>query len=510
MKHKNKKTVAIIDIGSSMVKMIVAEQKNNRVHKLDTLIKPLQLGHEVFNSGTISYECLGDLCEILNQYLAVMQEYAVDDYTAIATSALREAKNQNFVLDQIRVKTGISVLICDDSQEKDLIYYEVIRAVNKKNGLIPNKKTLISHTGTGSTGLCIYDDDAIIFAQTLAMGSLKIHDMLDDVSASNSAFDEAAEEYLDAVFNNIVMPFPSRMIDSLVMTGTEMDLIGKLCGEKPIDGIYRVGGDAIKSLFYQVKNNSLEQLSLNYHISEERAEMLYASLSIFSRLMSLTQAEEILIPKIELADAFLHKMLFANWTADHIAYMSRSAIACAKTFAKRYACDEKHYSVVTNHAVKLFDRLRRLHGFDEKHKTILQVAAILHDSGYFVNAKGGCAAELIRNLNICGLSGDDMTLVSLIANFYELNEPEFDSLLPDEQLLCSKLTAIFRLANSLDKSRKQKIKEIQVKIRGDDIILSGACDQNLYLEKWAMKHSIPFFKEAFGMQPILHIKSTMI
>ena len=238
--------------------------------------------------------------------------------------------------------------------------------------------------------------------------------------------------------------------------------------------------------------------------------MLYSSLSIFSRLMSLTQAEEILIPKIELADAFLHKMLFANWESDHAEYMNRSAIACAKTFAVRYDCDPKHYSVVANHAGKLFDRLRRLHGFDDRHKTILTVATILHDSGYFVNAKGGCAAELIRNLDICGLSGDEMTLVSLIANFYELNEPEFDSMPTDLQLLCSKLTAIFRLANSLDKSKKQKIKEIQVKMRGDDIIITGVCDQNLYLEKWAMKHSIPFFKEAFGMQPVLQIKSTMI
>lgn len=494
--------------------MILAEQKNGQVHKLDTLKKPLQLGHEVFNTGTISFECLKDLCEILGNYQAVMREYDVQDYIVIATSALREAKNQKFVLDQIKVKTGITVQICDDSQEKALIYYEVIRAVTNHYGIIPGKKTLISHTGTGSTGLCIHEDDAITFSQTLSMGSLKIHDMLGDILGS-SAFDEAAEEYLDAVFSNVVMPFPSKMIDSLVMTGTEMDLIAKLCDIKLENGMYCVSGDAIKELYRKMKRNSLEQLSLNYHIDEERAEMLYSSLSIFYRLMKLTQADEILIPKIELGDAFLRKMLFKNWEADYAAYMEKSAVACAKTFAARYSCDPMHYSVISSHARKLFDRLCRLHGFTNKHRTLLLVATILHDAGYFVNAKGGCAASLIRNIDICGLSYEDMKLVALIANFNELLEPNFEdrnfnAFHEDELLLCSKLTAIFRLANALDKSRKHKLKEIHVKLRGDEIILSGVCDQNLELERWAVNHCAPFFKEAFGIQPVLQIKSTMI
>ncbi|MDD5952571.1 MAG: hypothetical protein PUC32_02800 [Oscillospiraceae bacterium] len=514
-KQKSKKTVAVIDIGSSVVKMILAEQKNNQVHKIDTLKKPLYLGHEVFNTGRISFECLKELCEILEDYQVVMKEYGVQDYTVIATSALREAKNQKFVVDQIKVKTGMTVQICDDSMEKALIYYEVIRTVNSQNGLVPNKKTLISHTGTGSTGLCIHENGVITFSQTLSMGSLKIHDMLDDIAASNSAFDEAAEEYLDSVFDNIVMPFPSQMIDSLVMTGTEMDLVARLCGASLEGGMYRVTGDAIRKLFHQVKNNSLDQLSLAFQISEERAEMLYSSLSIFSRLMNLTQADEILIPKIDLDDAFLRKMLFSNWKREYDSYMEKSAIACAETFAARYQCDPAHYTVIAHHAVNLFDRLKRLHGFTNKHRTILQVAAILHDSGYFVNAKGGCAAEVIRNIDICGLSSEDMKLAAVVANFNELWDPNFDgvsflSFTEEQLLLCSKLTAIFRLANALDKSRKHKIQEIKVKLRGDEIVLSGVCDQNLYLEKWAVRHCAPFFKAAFGIQPVLQIKSTMI
>ncbi len=513
-KPKQKKTVAIIDIGSSIVKLIVAQQKNNQIYKLDTLKKPLLLGREVFNTGAISFECMKDLCAILNNYQAVMQEYGVEEFLAIATSAMREAKNKALVLDQIMVKTGITVRICDDSQEKSMIYHEVLLAVYQHNAIAAEKKTLLSHTGTGSTGLCIHENGVITFSQTLSMGSLKIHNMLSGID-DGDAFDEAAEEYLDAVFENVVMPFPSRMIDSLVMTGAEMELIAKLCGCKPENGMYRVSGGSVKQLFRKVKAYSLDQLSRQYGIDEERAERLYSSLAIFYRLMKLTQAEDILIPKIELADAYLRKMLFKGWSEGYAAAMEKSALACAETFARRYGCDPTHYAIVQKHALALFDRLRLRYGFTSRHRTILQAACILHDSGYFVNAKGGCSAALIRNLDLCGLSGEDMKLVAMIANFNELLHPNFESLQPlsftvEEHLLCSKLTAIFRLANALDKSRKHKLEEIRVKLRGDEIVLAGKCGQNLHLEQWAVDRCAPFFKEAFGLQPVLQIKSTMI
>lgn len=515
-KQKNKKTVAIIDIGSNFVKMIVCEQKANHMHQLDTLKKPLRLGHEVFSSGMISFESLKELCEILKGYQAVMEEYAVGNYAVIATSAMREAKNRDFVLDQIKVKTGITVNICDDSQEKSMIYYAVIRDLaGDLNGQAENKKTLIAHTGTGSIGLCIHENDVISYAQNIPMGSLKIHDMLGDIVATNHAFYNAVEEYLDVVFANIIMPSPNKTIDNLVLAGTEMDLMAKLCDAKLENSVYRISGESIKELFHTVRKTSLEQLSLKHHISEDRAEMFYSSLSIFCRLINLTQAEQILVPQVELADAFLQKMLFKNWTAEYDTYMEKSAIACAKTFATRYCCNANHYNTVANFSVKLFDRLNRLHGLTHTHRTILQIASILHDCGYFINSKGGRSSHIIRNLDICGLSYDDVEVAALISNFNETYEPDFDKTeYPDftkeQLLLCSKLTAIFRLSNSLDKSKKQKLKDIRVKLREDEIVISGVCDENLDLEKWAFRRCSPYFKDVLGIQPVLQIKSTMI
>ena len=77
-------------------------------------------------------------------------------------------------------------------------------------------------------------------------------------------------------------------------------------------------------------------------------------------------------------------------------------------------------------------------------------------------------------------------------------------------MICSKLAAIFRLANSLDKSQKQKVKDFKVKLDEERLIITIQSDENVRLEQWAFELCSPFFKDVFGLQPCLTIKSTML
>ncbi|HBT90472.1 MAG TPA: phosphatase, partial [Ruminococcaceae bacterium] len=73
-----------------------------------------------------------------------------------------------------------------------------------------------------------------------------------------------------------------------------------------------------------------------------------------------------------------------------------------------------------------------------------------------------------------------------------------------------KLVAIFRLANALDKSHRQKLGEIKARVQGNRLLISAKSDANLYLEKWAFEQCAPFFQEVFGYHPELSIKSPLV
>ncbi len=304
------KAAAVIDIGSNDINMIISEIKGGKLNILDRLHKTLPIGHDVFHHTIIRFETLNELCEILNGYLAVLKDYGITACRAIATSALREAKNQAFVLDQISVKTGLSIHVCDDSQEKSMIYYESMRALQQTEANPFRKnKTLVCHLGTGSIGISVFDQDTIHFSQTIPVGSLKIHELLSTSRLTSADFYNAAEEYLDVVFGNITMPYPEEAIENLVMTGTESALVASLCNVSTKDGIFHIKGNSLNKLFEKVKKSGMEEIAHHCSISEDHAELLYSSLAIFCRFLDLTNADEIMIPPAELTDDYLHRML---------------------------------------------------------------------------------------------------------------------------------------------------------------------------------------------------------
>ncbi|MBQ1240580.1 MAG: exopolyphosphatase, partial [Lachnospiraceae bacterium] len=103
---------AAIDVGSFELELGIYEISNkNKVKQVDHVRHVIALGRETYNTGMISYEMVGEICDVLNGFVRIMKGYKVHAYRAYATSAMREAKNSQIVIDQIRVRTGIEVSI---------------------------------------------------------------------------------------------------------------------------------------------------------------------------------------------------------------------------------------------------------------------------------------------------------------------------------------------------------------------------------------------------------------
>ena len=82
------------------------------------------------------------------------------------------------------------------------------------------------------------------------------------------------------------------------------------------------------------------------------------------------------------------------------------------------------------------------------------------------------------------------------------DDPTFNQLNREDRLIISKLSAIFRLAVSLDRSQKQKLKDAKIKLNKEILSVHVESNDSLYLEKWAFKLCSPFFKEVFGITPV--------
>ena len=106
------KVFAAIDLGSTEITMKIAEvSKKNGISVLDTVKYDLSIGKESYAVGKISYNLVDKICNCFEEYLRIMKSYGVDEYVCYATTAVREASNSEYIIDQINIRTGIKVTI---------------------------------------------------------------------------------------------------------------------------------------------------------------------------------------------------------------------------------------------------------------------------------------------------------------------------------------------------------------------------------------------------------------
>ena len=119
-------TFGAIYIGSYEVSLKIFElSQRKQLRIIDHLRSRVGLGKDAFTTGTIGYEPVEELCQILKEFRRIMDGYRVDDYQAYASVALRDVKNAPFIIDQIWQRTRIRVEILSNS-ERRFIGYETL------------------------------------------------------------------------------------------------------------------------------------------------------------------------------------------------------------------------------------------------------------------------------------------------------------------------------------------------------------------------------------------------
>ena len=515
-RKKGGKVAAVIDISSSMLKMKIAQLQRDKIVTLDRLEYPVKIGSEVFHGGKISFESLWSLSSTLHGYSDVMREYGAEQQRVVATTALREAKNRDYITDQLKIQNGIAVQVLEDDQEKTLIYSEILNSIRSMPDF-PAGSTLISFIGTGSIGLCIFDGTNMIFSQNISMGPMKLYNMLGSIQENSGDFDTVVEEYLNLIVQHIPIPGRLKSIRNLALAGSEIELIARICGVTPERGHYVIRSELIGRLLQEARVMTPDSIAAKYDITDASAQVLYPVLVIYMQLLQLTQADRVICPKVELWDALLRQMLVPKSKKEYETHVVNSAISCAQWIADRYRCNRSHSDAVRRFSCRIFDKTKKIHGMDYKSRLILELACILHDAGYYINSKEHLDStfDLVKNIDIYGLTDREVLMVAFLSRYDEYcvpsgDDPEFNRLDKQTRLMISKLVAIFRLSNALDKSQTQKLEDITIKLEKDRLVITSSSDGNLTLEKWAFDLCAPFFQEVFGIHPVLKIKTLML
>lgn len=509
---------AVIDIGSNELRLHIAQTSNSvkkepeAVKYLESLSYPLSLGRDTFHAGKMSFDKVDRACEVIKNFLHVAKGYGVREQNVrtVASTAMREAANLDYILDQIKIKTGVIVHVMDDLEEKRHIFKLLTHYAEDSL----KKSAVVVYIGTGGMGVTLFVDGKMSRTWNILVGSLRTGELFGDIQEYTRDFYRLMEEYLAGYTYKLREDLPED-IQHFIVSGQEIDVIaGLVLGESPTLGtpLFEVPREDFEGFYEKIKRKTTDLIATDCHLDLDRAESLLPAACIYQNLLDCTSAANITASRMLPCDAILFEMLHPKCFAAIDKRFDKGTVFSAKELAARHNTNIPHGELVRDFAVIIFDKLRKVHGLGSRDKLLLVAAAFLHDIGECVNTleHHKISYEMVRRSDIAGLIQHEKEIVALICRYHSLT-PDLDaqhySTLPSEtKVRVSKLAAMLRLADSLDKSHTQKSKQIEVSFSENTLIITIRTETNLALEQWAFAEKGRFFEEVFGIKAELCIK----
>jgi exopolyphosphatase/guanosine-5'-triphosphate,3'-diphosphate pyrophosphatase len=174
---------------------------------------------------------------------------------------------------------------------------------------------------------------------------------------------------------------------------------------------------------------------------------------------------------------------------------------------RKYRFDESHAVHVASLCASLFDQLQAVHRLDPRYRTMLYVAALLHEVGNVISTRSHHkhSMYLVMNSELFGLSSREMKIVALIARYHRRAMPRathevYGTLTRDHRIIVNKLAAILRVADALDRAHQQRISTVQCVLEDESVILTSQELDNPTLERMALKDKDDLFQQVYGMR----------
>ena len=512
------KRYAAIYIGSDKCEMIVGQRGKGAVNILDRANYPIDFGRQSFSQGRIDITSVYGLCRIIGAYLETARGYAVEAVDILATSAIREADNRMYVLEQIKGATGYEVRLLEQEEEIGMIYkYAMLQCEPLLTEDFMTDGVLLASIANGHTSSAILKNGIIDFYQVQKLGYLRLREMFSFMEAKAENSEGLMEEYFGISLQETVGELKTRKIPHMIVAAYEAPRLARLCGLEGKSSFHEVSRAVFDALYQEIRGLSPNQLVRKYpFLDRNSAEILKHSLIFYLKLLDDTKIEGLTLVSLNICDAMVQARLgitkeqhLKNWIGD-------CALALVKKMGKRYGVDQAHSAAVEKLAGKIFDSLKKRCGLGKKERSLMTLAVWLMDMGRFVSLGRGDDINhvLVEHSDIIGLSEEDKRLVGAILDGLRIDKFDdlhLDSRLsPSHQMAAAKLVAILKLAVALDKSHQQKISRIQCRLDGTEFIVTVRSTENIQLEAYFFGLCLESMEAVFGLQARLVIKRDKI
>ncbi len=496
--------IAAIDIGSTSVRLRIAEVGvNGTITPLENLVYPVPISNDSFSQGSVSPETLRILCKVMKNFASKIEEYQVTLVNAIGTSALREAENSDIVIDRVKHESGITIKLIDQVEESRLNFDLVLPFIdnNLKNC---RKNILYIDLGGGSTETLLIKNQKVILANSMRLGTSRLfHSIRECEGIERKALTLSV---IRNVVNATIQHFHNYPIGEYIVANSHLHYFFKgQEGVIDVNGGLEVPIDVFNELVKKFSAHNDQSKAEELHISINEVELLNPAVLTLQRLFKGLKIKRFFTADIDFIQAILADMRTDLSGKNPIIEFREQIVQSAKGLGERFDYDKAHGDHVAKLAVKLYDHMDKMLGLHGKDRLYLEIAAILHDVGMFIHdhSHHKHSQYLIEWSEIVGLNKEERKKIAMIARYHRRSHPspshlDYMSLCAEERIRVSKLSAILRLADALDRPHRQSITNLKVAEEDNRIIIIATSVSDLLVEQIAVKDKGKLLKDITG------------
>ena len=495
---------AAIDIGSNSVRLAVADIALGRSYRLVAADREVtRIGESVFSTARVSGKTIEHTCEVLARFARKYGEWQPVAVRAVATSALRDARNQQEFLTRAAEAIGAPVEIISGREEARLIHLGVVTCWPPRN-----RSLLLVDIGGGSAEVIWSEENTIRYATSVPLGAVRLTGNFlhrDPPEAEElAALEEYIEQQFAASLRRLGPRRPARAIGTSATAAAVVSAVNRI---KSSD---REEADGRRARLAEIRRLYRDLIALDCNgrrrlpgIGPRRAEIIIAGAAVLRYFVEHFTTGLIYYSTAGLRDGIIADLAARGVTSQDVALDSHQRQVVTE-MARRYGVSLAHARQVASLARAMFVGLASLHRLPLNSGRWLEAAAYLHDIGHFVSSTRHHrhSQYLVANSDLPGFTDRERLLVANLCRYHRkaLPDPDHDhyrQLHQEDRQAVRLLIPLLRIADGLDRSHRQLVTSVDCQVGNGETRLRVDGKPGLELDLWAARQGAAAFQEVY-------------
>ena len=465
-----------------------------------------RLGESVFRSGSVSEDALAAACAVLSRMAALYRKLDVVGVRAVATSAIRDTRNQQAFLARASEAAGTPVEIISGREEARLIHLGV-QTVWPQTG----KRVLIIDIGGGSAEIISSENGRLRDAYSKPLGAVRLREnfLKDDPPTERQL--HQMREFIQEKLAGVVSRLGTSGWDRAVATSATASAVASAISRVPrsrrenVDRL-RVSTAEVRRLYTRIAEMNVARRRKVTGIGPRRAEIIVPGVAVLLQFLQDFSLRSAYYSRAGVRDGIIADLAARNVGAE-LSRLTREQRHEVEVMSRRFGVQTDHGRKVADIASLLFTALQPLHELPPAAGKILEASAHLHDVGHWISSVGHHKHSfyVVANADMPGFTQRERLLIASLCRYHRkaMPNPEhspFQSLQPDDRRVLLQLIPLLRLADNLDRAHDQRVKSVECRLRDGEVSLVIHARGDADLEQWGAERAAETFREIYHRQ----------